>query len=179
MPALEVGMKYFVAILLLLSVSAKPSSAPQLALKDMHGNAHSLSEYRGKIVVLNFWATWCIPCKTEMPIFVEVYKKYHDRGVVVLAASLDDEATRKYVSQYTRSYKMEFPVLVGASANTMRELGLGESIPSTLFLDGEGNVAGKVLGQAKKKDVLHRLEWLLGNHQGEAPEGVTDTVAKK
>jgi peroxiredoxin len=165
-------MKHIIVVLLLLSASARPASPPQLELKDIQGNTHTLAEYRGKIVLLNFWATWCIPCKTEMPIFTEVYRKYHDRGVVVLAASLDDETTQKYVSQYARSYKMEFPILINANADTMRELGLGETIPSTVFLDTDGNIAGKVLGQAKKKDVLHRLEWLLGNQEGEAPKPI-------
>ena len=170
-------MKYYVAILLLLGTTFRPAP-PQLELKDIQGNIHSLAGYRGKIVVLNFWATWCIPCKTEMPIFVEVHRKYHDRGVAVIAASVDDEATQKYIAQFARSYKMEFPVLVNASTDTMREIGLGEAIPSTLFLDAEGNVVGKILGQAKKKDVLHRVEWLLGNHEGNAPESVTDTLRR-
>lgn len=165
-------MKYFFAVLLLWSTTVKPVQ-PQLELKDTQGNTHTLSEYRGKIVVLNFWATWCVPCKTEMPIFVEVHKKYHDRGVVVLAASMDDQTTAKYVPQFAHSYKMEFPILVNASPDTMRDLGLGEAIPSTLFLDSDGNVVGKILGQAKRKDVLHRVEWLLGNHEGEEPATTT------
>jgi len=67
-------MKYLAVIFLSLT-TAVAVSAPQLQLKDTVGNVHSLAAYRGKIVVLNFWATWCIPCKTEMPIFVDVYKK--------------------------------------------------------------------------------------------------------
>lgn len=170
-------MKYLIA-LLLVTAGLRPAS-PNFELKDVQGNSHNLSTYHGKIVVLNFWATWCVPCKSEMPIFVEVYKKYRDRGVVVLAASVDDESTGKYVAQYARIYKMDFPILVNANTDMMRELGLGEAVPSTLFFDPDGNVAGKILGQAKKKDVIHRIEWLLGNHQGQAPEAVTDTVSKK
>lgn len=163
-------MKYL-GIVLLLATLAFPLP-PQLELKDAQGNVHHLADYQGKIVVLNFWATWCVPCKAEMPIFVDVSKKYRDRGVVVLAASLDDETTRKYVTQFARAFKMDFPILLDASTDTMREVGLGDAIPSTLFLDADGNVAGKIQGQARRKDVLHRIEWLLGNHEGKAPESV-------
>ena len=171
-------MKYIISILLFLSGALAPPQ-PQLSFKDTQGNAHALSEYRGKIVVLNFWATWCVPCKQEMPIFVDIYRKYHDRGVVVLAASVDDSTTRKYISQFAHTYKMEFPIFVDASFDTMREAGLGDAIPSTVFIDAEGNVVGRILGQAKKKDAFHRVEWLLGNHEGQPPEPVTDTLAKK
>ena len=171
-------MTYFLAIVLLISAVFN-SSAPTLELRDIEGNTHNLSQYRGKIVVLNFWATWCVACKAEMPVFVDVYKKYRDRGVVVLAASLDDENTQRYVSRYAHTYKMDFPILMGASVDTMHELGLGDSVPSTIFLDSDGKVAGKILGQAQKKDVLHRLEWLLGNRDGQHPSAVTDTLGRK
>ena len=169
-------MKYLAAVLLLATLAFP--SPPQLELKDAQGTIHHLADYHGKIVVLNFWATWCVPCKAEMPIFVDVNRKYRDRGVVVLAASLDDDTTRKYVSQFAHVYKMDFPVLLDASAVTMRAVGLGDAIPSTLFLDADGNVVGKIQGQAKRKDVLHRIEWLLGNHEGKAPESETDTLPK-
>lgn len=170
-------MKFLIAVLL-MGAGFKPAPA-SLELKDIQGNAHNLSEYHGQVVVLNFWATWCIPCKSEMPIFVEAYKKYHDRGVVFLAASVDDDNTRKYVAKYAHTYKMEFPILLNANADIMHDLGLGEGIPATLFFDSEGNIAGKILGQAKKKDVMHRIEWLLGNREGQPPAAITDTNNKK
>jgi thiol-disulfide isomerase/thioredoxin len=152
------------AIVLLFAATAFRPVQPQLSLKDMQGQPHSLSEYKGKVVILNFWATWCVPCKQEMPIFVDVSKKYRDRGVVVVAASLDDDKTRKYIPQFAKSFKMDFPILVDASSDNMHELGLGESIPSTVFLDADGNLVDKIQGQAKRKDVLHRLDVLLAEH---------------
>lgn len=155
-------MKYLTIALLLAAMGFRPVQ-PALSLNDTQGKHHSLSDYRGKIVVLNFWATWCVGCKQEMPIFVDVNKKYRDRGVIVLAASVDDESTKKYVPQFMRSYKMDFPVLLDASADMMHEIGLGDALPSTVFLDAEGNVVGKISGTAKKKDVLERVEKLLAN----------------
>jgi thiol-disulfide isomerase/thioredoxin len=159
-------MKVLTIVLLFAATAFQPTQ-PQLSLKDVQGRTHSLSEYKGKIVVLNFWATWCIPCKQEMPIFVDVSRKYRDRGVVVVAASLDDDTTRKYIPQFARSFKMDFPILVDANSGNMHELGLGESIPSTVFLDAEGNVVGKIEGQAKKKDVSRQLEALLGKQDSQ------------
>jgi thiol-disulfide isomerase/thioredoxin len=162
-------MKYAIAVLLLIC-NALAQEMTDLRLKDLSGQTHSISEYRGNIVVLNFWATWCTPCKDEMPIFVEADKRYRDRGVIVVAASLDDSATRIYVSKFVHSYKMKFPVLLGATADDMHRVGLGDAVPSTIFLDPQGHVAGKILGAAKKKDVLERIERLLGNHDGQKPE---------
>ena len=155
-------MKYLSIGLLLLAMGSGPAQ-PELSLNDTQGKHHSLIEYRGKIVVLNFWATWCVGCKQEMPIFVDVSKKFRDRGVIVLAASVDDESTKKYIPQFMRSYKMDFPVLLDANADMMHEIGLGDALPSTVFLDAEGNVVGKIAGAAKKKDVLERVEKLLAN----------------
>ena len=153
-------MKYLSIGLLLVAMGLRPVQ-PELSLNDTQGKHHSLSDYRGKIVVLNFWATWCVGCKQEMPVFIDVYKKYRDRGVIVLAASVDDESTKKYVPQYMRSYKMDFPVLLDANAGIMHDIGLGDALPSTVFLDVEGNVVGTIAGTAKRKDVLERVEKLL------------------
>jgi len=159
-------MRYLMLFLLCLG-SAFGQSQPALSLKDAAGQTHNLSDYRGKIVVLNFWATWCVPCKEEMPIFSEAYKRYQQRGLVVLAASLDDAATKKFVAKFAHTYKMDFPVLLDATSDMMKQMGLGESVPSTLFLDENGNVAGKISGQARKKDVFAHIEQLL-DHSGHA-----------
>ena len=172
--------KFWVMVpVLVCSLLAYAAETPELTLKDTQGVTHSIADYRSKIVVLNFWATWCIPCKEEMPIFAEVDKRYRDRDVVVLAASLDDQKTKKYINQFARSYKMSFPIMVDATTEDMKRIGLGEMVPSTLFLDRDGTVAGKIRGQAPKKDVLRRLEWLLSDRQGEPPAAVTDTTKKR
>ena len=155
-------MRYLMTLLLCLG-SAFAQSQPDLTLKDIDGKTHSLSEYHGKIVVLNFWATWCVPCKEEMPIFSEVDKRYRRRGVVVLAASLDNEQTRKYVEKFAHAYKMDFTILMDATSANMQQMGLGDSIPSTIFFDENGNAVAKIKGQAHKKDVFSNIEQLL-NH---------------
>src|SRR5262245_11600515 len=165
----------FVAVLLTF-LPARAAEQPELSLKDTQGTTHSIADYRGKIVVLNFWATWCMLCKEEMPIFTEVDKRYSRQGVVVLAASLDEQKTKKYINQFDRSYKMTFPILVDATPADMKSVGIGEMVPSTVFLDRDGAVAGKILGQAPRKEVLRRVECLLGDRKGEPPETVIDTT---
>ena len=173
------GYYWLTVGLFLCSVFIEAAEPPELSLKDRQGVAHSLSDYRGKIVVLNFWATWCIPCKEEMPIFGDVDQRYRRQGVIVLAASVDDQKTKKYINQFARSYKMSFPILVDAAMDDMKRVGLGELVPSTLFLDKNGTVAGKIFGQAPRKEVFRRVDWLLGDRQGQAPELVLDTSKKR
>jgi peroxiredoxin len=155
----------FIIVLLLGLATAAGQSQPKLSLKDVDGKTQTLSDYRGKIVVLNFWATWCVPCKEEMPFFVEAQKKYGQRNVVILAASLDDDRTKKYVRKFVQAYKMDFTVLLDATAESMKQFGLGETLPSTIFLDAQGSIAGKIEGQAHKKDLLNRIEKLLSHEE--------------
>src|ERR1700693_3976330 len=94
---------------LLVALSAMPAGDSQsdVSLWDMNKKPQKLSQYRGKIVVLNFWATWCGECKTELPMLVEEQKRYADRGVVVIGASLDDATTVKNVRPFAKKEKLE------------------------------------------------------------------------
>ena len=91
----------------------------ELRLRDMEGKKVRLSDYRGKVVVLNCWATWCGPCREEMPMLVEAEKTWAARGVVFIAVSLDDEKTRKNIPDFVGQYGVRFPLWVGASADEL------------------------------------------------------------
>jgi thiol-disulfide isomerase/thioredoxin len=138
-----------------------------------------LSQYQGKIVILNFWATWCENCKTELPMLVEEQKRYRERGVVVIGASLDDATTVKKVRPYARKEKLNFPVWVGATADHLEKFGLGQAIPATAFFDRDGNLVGRVLGVLRRDDLEHRIEWLLGNTQGTPPAPLLNDLNPK
>lgn len=144
-------------------------SAPALELKDHNGSVVKLSDYAGQAVVLNFWATWCGPCVKEMPIFVDAAKKYAEQGLVVLAASLDAPETQQNIAPFVEKQKMTFPVLVGATVDHMTAFGMGESLPGTIFIDQQGRVVGRILGEARKKEVTERVEWMLGLRKGKKP----------
>jgi peroxiredoxin len=172
----------WIAILLWAAAGAAaqtPLQAPDLTLQDTSGASQSLASYRGKIVILNFWATWCLPCKDEMPIFVDVANRYGDRGLAVLAASLDDDRTRKFIPQFARSHKMKFPILAGADAQTMKQFGLQEIAPSTVFIDRDGTIVFRIIGEARRNDVLDRVQWLVGAREGERPAAVVDRSKKR
>jgi thiol-disulfide isomerase/thioredoxin len=147
-----------------------------LRLKDMGGNSHSLEEYRGNIVILNFWATWCVPCKAELPLLVNEQDRYRGRGVVVIAASVDDRGSLSRVRPFIEKQGIEFPVWIGATGDDVARLGLGEAVPATAFIDQDGRIVGRVLGELDRGDLEHRIEWLLGNHQGQSPPPLVNNL---
>jgi thiol-disulfide isomerase/thioredoxin len=151
-------------------LDATSEAVQSLELADENGQMRRLEDYRGKVVVLNFWATWCGPCAKEMPIFVEAVKRYGTRGIVVLAASLDDDQTKENIPAFMKKYKMNFPVLVGATVDHLHLFEMGDGLPSTVFLDTEGRVFARIFGEVKKKDVFERIEWLLGDRKGRNPQ---------
>ena len=153
--------------------------AAQLSLQDIHGNTQDIGRYKGKIVVLNFWATWCVSCQHEMPVLSEMQKKYGDKGVVVLGASVDDEKSQSLIQPFAEKNKIPFPLLVGATTDQMQQLQLGEAVPATAFFDADGNLIARVLGELNKSDLQNRLEWMLGKHHGKAPPAFVDGFQKK
>jgi thiol-disulfide isomerase/thioredoxin len=150
----------------------------ELQLNDVAGKSHSLADYRGKFVVLNFWATWCAPCQDEMPLLVKANKKFADRGLVVIAASIDESDTLRYVPKFVQNENMDFPVWVGARLADMEKLGVGPGMPSTAFIDKDGRITSRVIGQLKKNDLEARIEWMLGSRTGTPPQAVADNMKK-
>ena len=155
-----------------LGVAFADEMAPALELKDSAGQVQKLDSYRGKVVVLNFWATWCGPCATEMSRFVDTYRRYSDRGLVILAASLDPEETKKNIPKFIERHHMEFPVLLDATVDQLKEFGMGEGVPGTVFIDAQGKIVARILGEAKKGDIFARVDWLLGDQKGKPPKPV-------
>jgi thiol-disulfide isomerase/thioredoxin len=143
-----------------------------LTLQDAGGQKVRLREFRGKPVVLNFWATWCGPCNAEMPMLVEMEKQYSGRGVVFIGASLDDAKTKAKVPAFVAEHKIGFPVWYGATADDLDRLKLGNAAPATVFLDAEGRIVARILGQARAEEVKERLEWLTGDKSGPAPQAL-------
>ncbi|MEW6739417.1 MAG: peroxiredoxin family protein [Nitrospirota bacterium] len=126
-------------------VSAAQGSAPDFTLNDINGKKVNLSEFRGKAVLLNFWATWCGPCRAEMPSLNNLYNEYKDKGLVVLAVSVD--ASEKPVKSFARELKLTFPVLMdkdkAVSFDEYAVLGL----PTTFLIDRNGVVIEKIMGE--------------------------------
>ena len=117
-----------------------------LTLKDLSGVEQSLSALKGRIVVLNFWATFCIPCRKEMPDLAAIQNEFAALGVQVIGASADDEQDRKKVIEFVKETKINFPIWMGASTEHMVRFGLGTALPGTVVIGRDGRVVKIISG---------------------------------
>jgi len=157
--------------------SIKPSGerkpAPEFALKDADGRMVRLSDYRGKVVLLNFWATWCGPCRMEVPWLIEMQRDNKDRGFEVLAVSMDDNGWED-VKPFLAEMKINYRVMIG-NDETAQNYGGVESLPTTFLIDRDGKVAVVHVGLTSKKDIQDGVDQLL---QAGSSAGVDrDTVS--
>jgi peroxiredoxin len=145
--------QFFGAGALPSTVYLKPADrnmAPDFTLDDASGTPVRLSEYRGRVVLLNFWATWCGPCGMEMPLFVRFQQAYRDRGFAVLGVSVDDEGWSA-VRPYVEANKISYPVMVAGDRISSLFGGL-KAIPTTLIIDRRGRVAATHTGLCQKDE---------------------------
>ena len=166
---------------LLAAALALCADAPKadLTLKNAGGEKVRLRDLRGKPVVLNFWATWCVPCAAEMPMLVEMEKEYSARGVVFVGASLDEAKTKAKIPAFLSEHKVTFAVWYGATADDLDQLKLGGSVPDTALLDADGHIIFRILGQARLEEVKERLEWLTGDKSKPAPQAVVKHLEER
>jgi peroxiredoxin len=155
------------------------NSLPKLKVKDLNGHRQDLRQYQGKIIVLNFWATWCEPCQEEMPMLVREAARYRDRGVVVVGVSLDKPGDEQKVQNFAARYHIDFPVWVGGSADDLDRWQMGPAVPATAFIDQNGQIVGRVMGEMRQPALEHRLEWILGNHEGQPPAPIENNLDAK
>lgn len=126
-------------------------TAPDFTLRDLNGDSVSLRKYRGKIVLLDFWATWCAPCRVSIPELVELQKKYRDQGVVVLGISMDDPEMfpDTYILAFKETFKMNYTILRADQKVTMDYFGMANmAIPTLFVINREGKLADKIMGYA-------------------------------
>lgn len=160
------------AALWLASCSSEPSAkaavkptkdrkkAPEFTLKDAAGKPVKLSDYKGKVVLLNFWATWCGPCKLEIPWFIEFEQTYRDKGFAVLGVSMDEEGW-DIVRPYIAKAKVNYRILLGDDMVAQLYDGV-DSLPMSFIVDRLGRIAGVHVGLVSKKDFQDEIRELLG-----------------
>ena len=134
-------------------------AAPEFALKDADGKTVKLSDYKGKVVLLNFWATWCGPCKIEIPWFIEFQKTYKDKGFTVIGVALDDEGWEA-VKPYISDKQVNYPVVTGDSVVEQKYGGI-DALPTTFLIDKEGRIANTHVGLVSRKEYESDINELL------------------
>ncbi len=135
--------------------------APNWELKDLNGRTVRSSDFKGKVVILDFWATWCPPCRAEIPGFVELQKQYGKDDVVVIGISLDDTKA-SVVRKFTDKLAVNYRVVLG-DQDTTRAFGGIDAIPTTFIIDREGRIVSQHLGFTEKADLERDIKPLL-NH---------------
>lgn len=138
--------------------------APDFELVSLDGRKVKLSDFRGQAVVLNFWATWCGPCKIEMPWFVDLQKQYANEGLTILGVAMDDTEPGK-IAQFTSELGVNYPVLLGTD-KVSEEYGNVEYLPTTFYIDRQGKIVGKVAGLIDKAEVEEDARRALDSNQG-------------
>ena len=145
------------------AASVKPDKdrkdAPDFTLKDADGKVVHLSDYKGKVVLLDFWATWCGPCKIEIPWFMEMQRKHKEQGFEVLGVAMDDEGWEA-VKPFLTELGVNYRVVIGNDA-TAQLYGGVDALPTTFLIDRTGKIAAVHIGLVPKKDFQDGVEELL------------------
>lgn len=148
--------------------TVKPTSsrkaAPAFELKDADGKAVKLADYNGKVVLLNFWATWCGPCKVEIPWFIDFETQYKDKGFAVVGVAMDEEGW-DIIKPYIQQKKVNYRVLLGTDQVAQMYGGV-ESLPTTFILDREGKIATVHVGLVSKSEYQNDINQLLSQPAG-------------
>ncbi len=160
----------FLVLLILLVLSSmavgqqqSKQQAPNFALKTSDGKTIEMAKLKGKVVLVNFWATWCGPCRKEMPDFVEAYKQYKPKGFEIVGISLDEDGW-DVVNPFVKKYGISFPVVIG-DGKLARAYGGIEYIPTSFLVDRQGNIVDKHVGMMPKELLEKKLQPLLQNRE--------------
>ncbi|OGW00091.1 MAG: hypothetical protein A3I04_05805 [Nitrospinae bacterium RIFCSPLOWO2_02_FULL_39_110] len=129
-----------------LGIQRLNQEAPYFTVVDSNGKKIGINEYRGKVVILHFWATWCKPCRKEFPLFEKLYQNFKGRGVVFLPVSIDRKANREDVEKTAREFGLSSPPIYMAVEGDVTDKYWTWGIPVTYFLDKKGWITGRVLG---------------------------------
>ncbi len=135
--------------------------APNFSLINLKGNRESLNDHRGKVILINFWATWCVPCRIEMPSLEKLYRRFRSQGFTVLAVSIDKAGG---VEKFIEERKLSFPILIDKEGKAER-LYQSHTIPITYVISRSGHITAKVDGAKNwaSPETLEAVEFLLKN----------------
>jgi peroxiredoxin len=153
MAALSISLVMLLGALVIMNNSipaADYESAPDFKLTDLDGKKITLADYEGKVLFVNFWATWCPPCRQEIPGFIKLYEKYKDDGLVILGVAVSDK--EKTVKAYVDRFEINYPVAMG-DMKIIRDYEPGNAIPATIIVDRTGKIYHKHVGYMEQSQV--------------------------
>ena len=139
-----------------------------LSLKDPFGTNQTLSALKGRIVILNFWATYCIPCRKEMPDLGAIQNEYAALGVQVVGASTDEAEDRSKVLLFIKETRVNFPIWMGATTADMIRFGLGAALPGTVIINRDGRIAKVISGTINQVDLKKQIDAMLASAEKSA-----------
>lgn len=153
---------------------SKSAVAPDFTLESLDGQSLRLSDLRGKAVLLNFWATWCGPCKIEMPWFVELQKQYGPEGLQIVGVAMDD-SSKEDIAKFAKEMGVNYPVLLGKEA-VGDEYGGVPALPESFFIGRDGKIVDKIFGLKGKAEIEDSIKKALdtpgeATHAAAAPVG--------
>lgn len=160
--ALLVGVLLFAARATHSASSASTGvggGAPDFSLNTTSGKTVHLSDFRGKAVVLNFWATWCGPCKIEMPWFVDLQKKYEAQGLQIVGVAMDD-SSKEDIDKFVQEMSVNYPIVIGKEQTADQYGGL-PALPTTLYIDRDGKVVDRVIGLRGRAEIEETIQKIL------------------
>lgn len=136
-------------------------AAPAFSLMDVSGKTVKLEDFKGHPVVINFWATYCLPCKLEMPWFEEFTKKYGSDGLVVLGVDQDDDMPKEQVAAAAKKTGVDYPILM-PSKTIAKDYALGDYLPETIYVDKNGKIVEESVGTPTKDEMEAEVRKVIG-----------------
>ncbi|HYL15476.1 MAG TPA: redoxin domain-containing protein [Terriglobales bacterium] len=143
-----------------LSLARSGQMAPDFKLESLDGKTVHLSDLRGKAVLLNFWATWCVPCKIEMPWFEQLQKQYGPQGLQVIGIAMDD-ADKADIADFAKNLGVDYPILLGKES-VGEAYGGVQFLPATFYVGRDGKVVDKVFGLKGRDEIEGNVKKALG-----------------
>ena len=141
-----------------LEIADTGQEAPDMPIPGIEGGVVRFDSFKGKVIVLNFWATWCPPCRKEMPLLESTYKRYKDKGLVILGINYNED--RERVLKFTQEMGVTFPIILDKELNLTRKYGV-LALPATFFIDKKGIIRAQYKGEIVEEIIATKVEPLL------------------
>jgi peroxiredoxin len=151
------------------------SVAPDFSLESLDGKTMKLSDLRGKAVLLNFWATWCGPCKVEMPWFVDFQNQYRAQGLQIVGVAMDD-ASKEDIGKFAKDMGVNYPILIGKEA-VGNQYGGVPALPETFVISRDGKIVDKIIGLKGKAEIEDSIKKALDTQPATSQASASENMA--